>query len=120
MPRATVSKKILHSYCRELIRCPDKAISDSFARTLFTKGARCKKKKQPAWFMKLAKAVREGRVSIKEAKKPLSAMQGGGFIAALAATIIPGLLSMGYTAIKNIFKGGGNRKLSFTSRRGWK
>ena len=98
--RGTATKNLLVRYCRELKACPHKAVSDSFARTLFAKGARCKKKKHPAWFMKLANAVREGKVSIKMAKKPLSAMQGGGFITALAATLIPGLLSMGYKAIK--------------------
>jgi hypothetical protein len=85
-------------------------VSDDFARTLFEKGARTKKK-QPQWFMKLAQAVRDVNITIRQAKRPLSTMQGGGFITTLAATVLPGLISYGVNAIRKKYAAKKKKKL---------
>ncbi len=94
------SSRLLSRCCEELVKCPHTPVSNKFAKELFTKGVRCKKK-QPQWFVKLAKAVRDGKISVGQAKKPLSAMEGGGFITTLAAAVLPGLISYGVKKINN-------------------
>lgn len=91
-----MKRSTLIRYCKESVDC--RPLSDDFAKLLLRRGV--KRVSNPKWFVRLARDVKNKRVSLRHAKKRLVRVQSGGFIATLASVVIPELVEAGWDFLK--------------------